>query len=64
MISFHLIFLGSGSSGSHHQRKDNSSPTLSSTNPNAGSAKTAILTNPATMAHSREKAKRWVSKLK
>jgi E3 ubiquitin-protein ligase TRIP12 len=50
---------GSGSSSSHH-RKDNSSPTLSSSNANSGSAKTAILTNPATMAHSREKAKRWV----
>ena len=38
-----------------HQRKD-SSPAVTP----PPTSKSALLTNPATLAHSREKAKRWV----
>ena len=48
-------------------RKDSASPTLASTASslaaslkNSGSATAGLLSHPATMAHSREKAKRWV----
>ena len=41
---------------SSHQRKDSSSPAVTPPPSN----KSALLTNPATLAHSREKAKRWV----
>ena len=42
---------------SSHQRKDSSTSPAVTPPP---SNKSALLTNPATLAHSREKAKRWV----
>ena len=52
-----------GGHGHHggHQRKDSSSPSSAVTPPpSSKSGASALLTNPATLAHSREKAKRWV----
>ena len=43
---------------SHHQHRKDSSTSPAVTPP--PSNKSALLTNPATLAHSREKAKRWV----
>ena len=46
------------STSSHHQQRKDSSTSPAVTPP--PSNKSALLTNPATLAHSREKAKRWV----